>query len=103
MMELASVVSILISSDFLQMEELVVYCLKYIARNLEEILKLPVDLTCISDALVVKLAKLVNAEILVSISDKKGKLLPRLYKKRLEVDFKEVSERATRFRTSQSY
>ncbi|GMI26935.1 hypothetical protein TeGR_g442 [Tetraparma gracilis] len=87
----STVVSILISSEFLQMTELCVLCLRFIARNLEEILKLPLDLSCISDPLCAKLAKLTPAEVLVGLSDPKGKLLPRLYKKRLEVDFRERS------------
>ena len=87
--ETSSVVSILISSDFLQMEELVVMCLRYFAANLEEILLLPVDLSCVSDSMCARLAKLCPAEVLVGAVDKKGRLLPRLYKKRLEVDFRE--------------
>jgi hypothetical protein len=74
----STVVSILISSEFLQMTELCVLCLRFIARNLEEILKLPLDLSCISDPLCAKLAKLTPAEVLVGLSDPKGKLLPRL-------------------------
>tara|TARA_B110000305_G_scaffold93354_1_gene105237 strand:- start:692 stop:937 length:246 start_codon:yes stop_codon:yes gene_type:complete len=36
-----------------------------------------------------------SAEVLVSIVDKKAKLLPRLYKKRLEVDFKEEKHKSS--------
>lgn len=92
--ETSSVVSILISSEFLQMDELVVKCLRFIAQNLGAILLLPVDLTCVSDAMCAKLAKLCPAEALVGAVDKKGKLLPRLYKKRLEIDFREKSPRS---------
>ena len=88
-----TVVSILISSEFLQMEELVSACLAYVAKNLEDILCLPVDLACISDSLCAKLAKLCPAESLVGLTEKKGKLLPRLYKKRLEIDFRERPSR----------
>ncbi|GMH66651.1 hypothetical protein TrRE_jg4022 [Triparma retinervis] len=92
--ETSSVVSILISSEFLQMDELVVKCLRFIAQNLGAILMLPVDLTCVSDAMCAKLAKLCPAEALVGAVDKKGKLLPRLYKKRLEIDFRERSSKS---------
>ena len=85
----STVVSILISSEFLQMSELTNSCLRYIARNIDDILRLPVDLSCISDALVAKLCKLCPGEVLLGCVDAKGKLLPRLYKKRLEVDFRE--------------
>ena len=85
----STVVSILISSSFLQMSTLTTLSLRYIARNLSEILALPVDLSCIGDGLCARLAKLTPAEVLVGLADGKGRLLPRLYKKRLEVDFRE--------------
>ena len=93
-LESNTVVSILISSEFLQMEDLVLACLRYMARNLGDILCLPVDLSCISDTLCAKLAKLCPAEKLVGIADKSCKLLPRLYKKRLEIDFRERTPRS---------
>ena len=52
----AMVVSILISSEFLQMDVLVDLCLQHISGNLTEIIKLPIDLSCISEKLVNKLA-----------------------------------------------
>ena len=38
------------------MEQLVNYCLKFMAQHLEEILVLPVDLSCICDHLVAKVS-----------------------------------------------
>ncbi len=89
----STVVSVLISSDFLQMDDLVNLCLRHVARRLSHILGLPVDLACITDGLCAKLAKLTPAEALVGVEDPKGKLLPRIYKKRLEVDFRERPSR----------
>lgn len=57
------VVSILISSEFLQMESLVNVCLENIAARLHEIIKLPIDLSCISDKLVDKLATLTHPKV----------------------------------------
>jgi Domain of unknown function (DUF3342) len=57
------VVSILISSDFLQMDALVDICLDNIAARLNEIIKLPIDLSCISDKLVNKLASLTHPKV----------------------------------------
>lgn len=57
------VVSILISSEFLQMEELVNLCLKSIAGRLDEIIALPIDLSCISDKLVNMLATLTHPKV----------------------------------------
>ncbi|KAH8056541.1 DUF3342-containing protein [Aureococcus anophagefferens] len=74
----SSVVSILISSEFLEMERLVEHCLRH----------MPIDLACVSEKLVLRLAELCTAEVLASLSDKKDKLLPKLYKRRLEIDFR---------------
>ena len=57
------VVSILISSDFLQMDDLVDICLENIAARLQDIIKLPIDLSCISDKLVNKLACLTHPKV----------------------------------------
>jgi hypothetical protein len=58
------VVSILISSDFLQMETLVDLCTNYIAKNLGDILKLPIDLSCISEKLINKLAQCATPKVI---------------------------------------
>ena len=41
-------VSILISSDFLQMKDLVNKTTEYISQNLQEIINLPIDMSCIN-------------------------------------------------------
>lgn len=41
-------VSILISSDFLQMAPLVQQTSEYIAQNLQDIINLPIDMSCIN-------------------------------------------------------
>ena len=56
LLDKAIVVSILISSEFLQMDSLVEICLEHICHNLNDIIKLPIDLSCISERLVNKLA-----------------------------------------------
>ena len=59
-------VSILISSDFLLMDSLVDICLENIASRLQEFVKLPIDLSCISDKLVNKLAVLTHPKVYIS-------------------------------------
>lgn len=83
----AIVVSILISSEFLQMEPLVEVCLQYTATHLNEIIKLPIDLSCISEKLLNKLTILTPPRILAATKDKKDKILNKLYKRRVEIDF----------------
>ena len=81
------VVSILISSEFLQMDSLVDICLQDISTRLNEIVKLPIDLSCISDRLVNRLASMTNPQILAHTRDRKDKILNKLYKRRVEIDF----------------
>lgn len=57
------IVSILISSEFLQMDYLVDICLESIAGRLNEIIRLPIDLSCISDKLINKLASLIHPKV----------------------------------------
>ena len=85
------VVSILISSEFLQMDVLVDECLVCIANNLNDIIKLPIDLSCISDRLINKLALLISPKVLSETKDKKDKILNKLYKRRVELDFSRKS------------
>jgi hypothetical protein len=54
--EVKNAVSILISSDFLQMKELVEKALIFVARNLNDIISLPIDMNCMNSLLVKRLA-----------------------------------------------
>lgn len=81
------VVSILISSEFLQMDVLVDVCLQHISCNLTEIVRLPIDLSCISEKLINKLAFITSPKVLSETKDRKDKILNKLYKRRVELDF----------------
>lgn len=83
-LEMAKVISILISSDFLQMNDLVKQCLEFTAKNLEEVVKLPIDMSCLSQNLLKQLAKYINPELLDEVKDRKDKLLSKIYMKKLE-------------------
>lgn len=77
-------VSILISSDFLQMKELVETTLAFIANHLQEIVNLPIDMSCINTQLISQLANCVKLHVLESLQDKKDKLRSKLYISKLE-------------------
>jgi hypothetical protein len=62
-MDKTMVVSILISSEFLQIEPLIELCIKYLSRNLSDIVKLPIDLSCISDKLLIRLAQATSSSV----------------------------------------
>jgi hypothetical protein len=82
-------ISILISSDFLQMGILVEDSVRFVAANLQEIITLPIDMNCLSSALVKKLATHVSIEELHQLKDKKDKLTSKLYMKKLELLFED--------------
>eukprot|EP01041_Mallomonas_annulata_P013326 gene13326-28233_t len=86
-LEKSIVVSILISSEFLQMDSLVDLCLDHIASSLSEIIRLPIDLSCISEKLINRLAILTQPKTLSQTKDRKDKVLNKLYKRRVELDF----------------
>lgn len=82
-LSLDNVASILVSSEFLQMEPLVDECVRFIATRMQAFLQLRVDLSCLSDATVAKIADCCSAEQLHVLHDPKDKLLSKLHKKKL--------------------
>eukprot|EP00966_Prymnesium_polylepis_P112433 2601071-Prymnesium_polylepis.1 len=49
LMEPASVLSILISAEFLQMTALVKLCIQFVREHINEVVRLPLDMSCVSD------------------------------------------------------
>ncbi len=88
-MEIKTAISILISSDFLQMSGLVEESLDYVAANLQDILLLPIDMNCMNSALVKRLAGKVEIDVLDSLKDKKDKLKSKIFMKKLEILFQD--------------
>eukprot|EP01060_Flectonema_neradi_P025041 TRINITY_DN33886_c0_g1_i1.p1 TRINITY_DN33886_c0_g1~~TRINITY_DN33886_c0_g1_i1.p1 ORF type:complete len:709 (+),score=104.94 TRINITY_DN33886_c0_g1_i1:248-2128(+) len=72
-------VSILISSDFLQMTNLVNESLQYVASHIQEIVKLPIDLDCISKSLISRLAALYTYDELDRVKDRKDRIVGALF------------------------
>jgi hypothetical protein len=87
--EIKNAVSILISSEFLQMKELVELALGFLGINLNEILKLPIDMNCLNSGLVKRLAGKITLYELDELEDKKDKLMSKLFMKKLEYLFEE--------------
>ena len=57
-----SVISVLISADFLQMKPLADHCIEFLRSSLPEVLRLPIDLSCVSDTLLTQLASNMTAD-----------------------------------------
>lgn len=87
-----SVVSILISSEFLQMGPLVEDCLRYVHAHINQIVKLPIDFGCINATLLRRLAKKFTVDELDEIRDPREKLIGRLYMQKLEMFLEDVEE-----------
>lgn len=87
-----SVVSILISSEFLQMGSLVEDCLRYIHAHINQIVKLPIDFGCINAALLRRLTQKFTVDELDEIRDPREKLIGRLYMQKLELFLEDVDE-----------
>ena len=54
--ELHNVISVLISSEFLGIDDLVEKCLSFVANHLEEVVRMPIDMGCLNAALTDRLA-----------------------------------------------
>jgi hypothetical protein len=88
-LEIKNAISILISSDFLQMAHLVEESTLFVAANIHEIISLPIDMNCLNSNLVKKLAENISIDDLNILKDKKDKLTSKLYMKKLELMFED--------------
>lgn len=79
-----TVVSILISAEFLQIKMLVEECISFMHRSLNQVVRVPVDLSCLSDELVQQLAAAFTDDELELVRDRRDRLLSRLYSHKLK-------------------
>lgn len=84
LLDLKNVISILISSDFLGMEPLVRQCIAFIKNNINDVVRLPIDMNCLNANLILKISEVVSLEELVNLKDRKDKLTSKIYMKKLE-------------------
>jgi hypothetical protein len=82
--DITNVVSILISSEFLQMEKLVQESLAYVRAHAVAVVRSPVDLNCLSANLMRRLAAMFTPLDIDTIKDKRDKLVSRLYMHKTE-------------------
>ncbi|ETI56770.1 hypothetical protein F441_00821 [Phytophthora nicotianae CJ01A1] len=89
---LENIASILVSSEFLQMEELVEECVTFISGRVQEFMLLRVDFGCLSDIAVSKIANNCTPEQLQTLHDPKDKILSKLRRKKVEALVKNVQD-----------
>ncbi|KAJ3051575.1 hypothetical protein HK097_007421, partial [Rhizophlyctis rosea] len=53
--------------------------LKYVHDNINEIIKVPIDMSCINKPLMMRLARLFTLEDLAKVNDPKDKIMSRIY------------------------
>jgi Domain of unknown function (DUF3342) len=55
-LDIKNVISILISSDFLQMKVLVSECIDFVIENIHDVVRLPIDMNCLNQNLIKRIA-----------------------------------------------
>jgi len=80
-----NVVSILISSEHLQMESLIKECIEYIVKHIRDILSMSINSSCISTSLIKQIAHSVSIKDLDLQTEEKGSLTSRLYMEKTEM------------------
>jgi hypothetical protein len=86
-LEITNCVSILISSDFLIMPDLVDKCIKYMIDNMNQILQIPCNMNTINDKLITKIGAFIKIHSLDELIDKKDKFKAKLFMKKIEFLF----------------
>lgn len=84
MLDLKNVISILISSDFLKMKELVQECICYVVSNLHDVVRLPIDMNCLNAGIIAQISEQVPLLKLNYIQDKRDKLQSKLFHVKVE-------------------
>ena len=83
-LDLKNVISILISSYFLQMQELVNECISYIVSNMHDVVRLPIYMSCLNQELIKQISLKMPINKLDNLVDKRDKLTSKIFEKKLE-------------------
>jgi len=67
------------------MEDLLNLCTRFFSDHVQEIIKMPIDMSCISNNVQKRIAEHIHIDVLEELKDKKDKLRSKLYTKRLEI------------------
>uniref|UniRef100_A0A8C5M866 SANT and BTB domain regulator of CSR n=1 Tax=Leptobrachium leishanense TaxID=445787 RepID=A0A8C5M866_9ANUR len=83
-LEPGSVISILISSEFLKMDSLVEECINYCHKNMSAIVATPCNMNCINANLLTRIADLFSHKEAEEVKDKKDKFKSKIFCKKIE-------------------
>ncbi|XP_011202479.2 SANT and BTB domain regulator of class switch recombination [Bactrocera dorsalis] len=79
-----NVIPILVSAGFLQMEPLMVECLSFCHARLCDVVRCSLNLSCLNDSIITRLAAMFTNLELEMVRDKKERLVPRLWIKLIQ-------------------
>ncbi|KAG9393323.1 Protein of unknown function DUF3342 [Carpediemonas membranifera] len=83
-----TILSVVISAEFLKTRSLVDQCIEFIAAHLQQVIDQPLSMSCLSAVMVAKLARAVTPEALAEVEDPKGKIVDRVFKAHLDAFMK---------------
>jgi hypothetical protein len=89
---LDNIASILVSSEFLQMDALVEECIIFITGRMQDFIQLRVDFGCLSESTISKIADRCSADQLQQLQDPKDKILSKLLRRKLEALLRELQQ-----------
>jgi len=65
------------------MDHLVSECISYVVSNLHDVVRLPIDMSCLNENLITQISAKVPMGILDDLVDKRDKLKSRIFEKKL--------------------
>lgn len=83
-LQVNNVIPILISADFLVMGRLIEDCISFIVKNLSEIVKIPIDMSCLNQSALKSISESVTLEELDACKDPRDSLQSKLFMHKLE-------------------
>lgn len=83
-LEVSTVIPILISADFLVMHSLIEDCVNFVVKNISEIVKIPIDMSCLNQAALKSISKNITLEELDACKDPRDSLQSKLFMHKLE-------------------
>lgn len=89
--EVKSLHLILMSADYLMMNNLITFCITFITNNINLVISEGEQVHMYKSHIAKKLAKLMTIEQLDNVADKDDVIFSRLYKKKLEIFFEQNS------------
>jgi len=83
-LEVSTVIPILISADFLVMARLIEDCVAFVVKNISEIVKIPIDMSCLNQQALKSISRSLTLEELDACKDPRDSLQSRLFMHKLE-------------------